>query len=161
VHITFERDGDISRVRRMVWAASRKNMRRVWIMAGVFGMLGLLFAANGWGFGGALIGLAVVYALLPWWAVSRQVRRVRPFFAETATYTITEADVTVDTEAYTQTFRWPGFLSVREVNGFWICLNKAKLPAVIIPQDCMRPEDLLALRTFLATSQMTPATYRL
>ena len=39
---------------------------------------------------------------------------------------------------------------MREVDGFWICLNRAKLPAVIIPQDCMRPEDLLELRTFLA-----------
>ncbi len=145
----------------MVWAASRKNLRRIWIMAGVFAVLGILFVANGWGFGAALIGIAVAYSLLPWWAVSRQVRRVRPFFAETATYTITEADVTVDTEAYTQTFRWPGFVSVREVNGFWICLNKAKLPAVIIPQDCMRPEDLLELRTFLAGRGIVPAEYRI
>jgi hypothetical protein len=162
VEITFVRHGDASQLKRMIWAASRKNLRRVQIMALLFALIGALLAAVGATLPAVIaVVLAMAYALLPWWLVAKQLRRVGPFFAEPAQFTITETDVTVETAAATQTFRWSGFIAVRESGGFWVCINRAKLPSVIIPQDCLRPEDLLALRTFLANRKIMPAEYRI
>jgi hypothetical protein len=164
VHITFQRDGDASRLRRMIWAASRKNVRRIWVFAAIFVAVGvaLLAIESADPFLGSLfLTIGAVYVILPWYAVARMARRVRPLFGDPAVYTITDEDVTVHNAAATLTFRWSGFGAVREVGEFWLCLNRAKVPAVIIPQECMSAGDQLALRTFLATRGVVPAEYRL
>ena len=167
MYITFERDGDVDRLRRMIWAASRKNIRRVWTFAGVFLVLGAALVGFqtagrfGSSIGYAFVGIAVIYALLPLLAVRRQTRRLAPLFSEPARYTVTDTEITVENDAATQICRWSGFTGVREIGGFWLCMNRAKIPSVIIPQDCMSAGDQVEFRTFLATRGVAPAEYRL
>jgi hypothetical protein len=168
VHITFERDGDTDRLRRMIRVASRKNFRRIRIAALIIFICGVSLLAidvadDSNPFVGSLcVFLGLFYALfVPWIGVRKQTRRLTPIFAEPARYTITDVDVTVHNESATSVQRWPGFSKIREVDGFWICNNKAGVAALMIPQDCMRPEDVTTLRQFFAEHSLAPAEYRI
>ncbi len=161
MHLTFVRHMELSQARRMTWAASRRGFRLVWALAVAFAIIGLLMAIAG-ARTIALVALlmAAMYATLPWWLVAKQIRRAGPLLTEPATFTITETEVTVQTSTVAQTFLWSGFASIRESDGFWLCVNQINRPVLIIPEDCMRPEDQMELRQFLAGRGIVPPRYR-
>jgi hypothetical protein len=151
----------------MIWVASRKAFRRVWTMSVILLVLGSAvlwldtMGDSSFHFLGIFfIALGAVYAMLPFLLLRRQTRRLAPLFAEPATFTLTDADVTVENEHATTIHRWSGVSAVKEISQFWILHNRVKMPVVIIPQECMAPADVTEFRAFLAGRSLAPSTYR-
>jgi YcxB-like protein len=168
VHISFKREGDARSLRRTIRVASRKTFRRVWTMSVILLVLGFVVLGleslgdSSFQFLGILlIALGVVYALLPLLLLRRQARRVAPLFAEPATFTLTDAAVTVENEHTTMILRWSGVSTVKEIGEFWILHNRVKMAVVIIPQECMTLADVAEFRAFLAGRNLAPAQYRI